>query len=365
MLSKVNFIGVLMQEIETKIVEINREKRIALIFTFNDKLISEVKQLEGRIWDEKEKFWHIPYRDDTIANFNNRFSGKFKFIPEIETSAKPQIPHIYQETLKQENYSSPTIKTYTQHFKMFLNYFPDKTLEKLGEDEIRTYIIYLVKEKHYSQSAQNNAINAIKYYYVHVLHRELEDYYLPRPRKARTIPKILNEKEVILIFKQINEIRDRCMIGLIYSAGLTPSEIIYLKRHHIQFNSMKIYISSPREGEGRFVVLADKVKNFLKEYFTKYNPEVWLFESHPGSQYSRRKLQRAFKEAVVESGITKPATLTILKNSFAVHLIEKGVDIRFIQEMMGHKHSKTTMKYLRVSKRDLKTIKSPLDNLDI
>jgi len=350
-----------MYEIETRVVEINSMKRIALISNCSNKLISKLKQIEGSIWSDEKKFWHIPYCENTLTILNNRFNGKLKFVPEKDTT----IPIIYQETMRKENYSSPTIKTYSQHFKRFLNYFPDKTLEEINEDDIRDYIIHLVKDKHYSQTSQNGAINAIKLYYSHVLHRELEDYYIPRPRKARTIPKILNEKEVIRIFQQLSEIRNKCMIALIYSAGLTPSEIIYLKRHHIHFNSMKIYISSPHEGEGRFVVLADKVRSFLKEYFKKYNPEIWLFETLPGIQYSRRKLQRAFKEAVIRSGVTKPATLTILKNSFAVHLIEKGVDIRFIQEMMGHKNSKTTMKYLKVSKRDLKTIKSPLDNLDI
>ncbi len=90
-----------------------------------------------------------------------------------------------------------------------------------------------------------------------------------------------------------------------------------------------------------------------------------LFENYPEVQYSKRNLQKSFQIAVKKSGITKPATLTILKNSFAVHLLEKGFDVRYIQQMLGHKHAKTTMKYLRVSKRDLSAIQSPLDSLDI
>ena len=155
------------------------------------------------------------------------------------------------------------------------------------------------------------------------------------------------------------------MIYLIYSAGLTPSEVTYIKIDDVNSDKMQIFISSARGNKDRFVILSKKLLNLLRKYFVQYKPHKWLFESKPGKQYSKRKIQKSFKNAVKKSGITKPATLTILKNSFAVQLIEKGVDIRFVQQMLGHKHSKTTMKYLKVSKRDLSIIKSPLDNLEI
>ena len=155
------------------------------------------------------------------------------------------------------------------------------------------------------------------------------------------------------------------MIFLIYSAGLTPSEITYIKLKDIDPKKMQIFISSAKGDKDRFVVLSKKLLVLLREYYKKYKPKEWLFEGNYGKQFSKRTIQKVFKNAVIKSGINKPATLTILKNSFAVHLIEKGVDIRYIQKMLGHKSSKTTMKYLKVSKRDLSVIKSPLDNLDL
>ena len=155
------------------------------------------------------------------------------------------------------------------------------------------------------------------------------------------------------------------MIFLIYSAGLTPSEVTFIKVKDIDSKKMQIFISSAKDNKNRFVILSEKILNLLREYFKEYKPQKWLFESYAGKQFSKRTMQKIFQNAVKESGIKKPATLTILKNSFAVHLIEKGVDIRFIQKMLGHKSSKTTMKYLKVSKRDLSVIKSPLDNLDL
>jgi integrase/recombinase XerD len=279
--------------------------------------------------------------------------------------SKNHFPPEYIRTLKLMNYNEATIKTYRQYFQQFVKFFENSKPEEIPFDEIRQYILYLVQEKHYSTSAQNQAINSIKFYYNNVINKPIDDFYIPRPRNAKTIPKILNEKEVSEILKNIDNLRDKCMIFLIYSAGLSPSEITYLKIKDIDSDKMKIFVSSAKGEKDRFVILSDKILNLLREYFKKYKPREWLFESYPGFRYSKRNLQKSFQIAVMKSGVTKPATLSILKNSFAVHLLEKGVDIRYIQQMLGHKHSKTTMKYLRVSKRDLSAIQSPLDSLDV
>ena len=271
----------------------------------------------------------------------------------------------YVSTMKLQSLNETTIKTYQQHFKQLLKFFENTNPEEIPLDEIRQYILYLVKERKYSTSAQNNAINAIKFYYNNVLSREIDDFYLPRPRRAKTIPKILNELEVSKILKSINNLRNKSMIFLIYSAGLSPSELTYLRIKDIDSDKMKIFISSAKGYKDRYVILSEKILKLLREYFKMYKPTEWLFESNPGQRYSKRNLQKSFQVAVKKSGIKKPATLSILKNSFAVHLLEKGVDIRYIQQMLGHKHSKTTMKYLRVSKRDLSSIQSPLDSLDV
>ncbi len=288
--------------------------------------------------------------------FNNKISCN---------SLENTFPLEYLETMKLMNYSEPTIKSYKRHFNRFLRYYQEVKPENITKEQIREFLLYLVNEKKYSVSAQNQAINSIKFYYKEVLKRKIDDYYLPRPKREKKLPQVLNEMEVSKILKCIDNLRDRCMIFLIYSAGLTPSEIMYLKSENIDSENMKIFISSVKGNKDRSVVLSPKVLNLLREYYKIYHPFEWLFEMRKGVQYSKRNLQKAFQIAVKKSGISKPANLTILKNSFAVHLIEKGVDIRYIQQMLGHKNSKTTMKYLKVSKRDLNSITSPLDNLDV
>ncbi len=345
-------------QVELKECSINGQRRIALLFKYNKDTIALIRQIEGRKWSATNKFWHIPYQENAMKILNQRFAGKLKFVKYKE------VPPEYISVLEDEDYYETTIKSYLYSFRLFLKYYPDIEPSEISPEQIRNYIIYLVEKKKYSPSSQNNAINAIRFYYTKVLRQELDDFYTPRPHRPKTAPQVLNEEEVSAILRQVNNLRDKCMIFLVYSAGLTPSEIIYLKPEHIDSKQMKIYISSAKGDKDRHVVLADKVLVLLREYFKKYKPKRWLFESFPGKQYSKRTLQKAFQTAVKKSGIKKTATLTILKNSFAVHLIEKGVDVRFIQQMLGHKEAKTTMKYLRVSKRDLKAIRSPLDDLE-
>lgn len=271
----------------------------------------------------------------------------------------------YTRAMKLHGYNDITIKTYRNHFQRFLKHFENSNPEEIPHDDIRQYILHLVDKRKLSETTQNHTISSIKFYFNSILHKPIEDFYLPRPRRAKTIPKILNEKEVSKILKSIDDLRDKCMVYLIYSAGLSLSELTYLRVKDIDSKNMNIFISSAKGDKDRFVILSEKVLKLLRNYYKIYKPKEWLFEAKPGIRYSKRNLQKSFQVAVKKSGITKPATLSILKNSFAVHLIEKGVDVRYIQQMMGHKHSKTTMKYLRVSKRDLSVIKSPLDNLDV
>jgi len=356
-----------MYVIETKVLEINNVKRIALFFEYNAYLISKVKQIEGSVWDEEEKLWYIPFRTGFLNKLNHQFDGDLMFTqPDSECKYfKKQVPESYLETLALMKYSEATIKTYRLHFQRFLSYYPEYEINDISYDQIKEYLLYLVKEKHYSNSAQDQAINSIKFYYDKVLGIPLDKFYIPRPRKSRKTPKILSTNEVSSILNTIKDLKYKCMISLIYSAGLTPSEVIYLKIRDISSSKMEIFISNPREERGRSVILSEKILILLRKYFRKYKPVFWLFERKPSIQSTQREIQKAFKEAVVKSKVNKEATLTILRNSFAAHLIDNGIDIRFVQQIMGHKSAKTTMKYLKASKRDLRKIKSPLDNLEI
>jgi site-specific recombinase XerD len=238
-------------------------------------------------------------------------------------------------------------------------------LKDITKEQIRKYLLYLVKEKRYSSSAQNQAINSIKFYYEKVLGKPVEKYYVPRPRKEKKLPQVLSEEEVTRILKQIKNLKHKSIIYLIYSAGLRLTEVVHLRIEDIHSDRKQIFIRSAKGNKDRYGILSDTVIDLLRKYYKKYKPQYWLFEGRPGEQFSRRKIQRILKNAVDKAGVKKTATVHTLRHSFATHLLEHGTDLRYIQELLGHKSSKTTEIYTHVTKAAKKKIVSPLDNLKL
>lgn len=351
-----------MKRIEMKEVSINEQKRIALLFDYDLDTINLIKQIEGRKWSASNKFWHILYQEKAIQTLNVQFKGKVEFFEQKKTS---DFPPEYLETLKLMNYSEATIKTYRQHFQRFLKHFPDTELKDIAKEEIRKYLLYLVEEKKYSTSAQNQAINSIKFYYEKVLGKPVEKYYVPRPRTEKRLPEILSEEEVTKILKQIWDLKQKCIIYLIYSAGLRLTEVVHLRIGDIHSDRKQIFIRSAKGNKDRYGILSDTVIELLREYYKKYKPRHWLFEGKPEKQYSRRNIQDFFKKAVNRSGIKKHATIHTLRHCFATHLLEHGTDLRYIQELLGHRSTRTTEIYTHVSNVAKNKIVSPLDNLDL
>ena len=340
---------------------IDGSRCIALCFPYNENTISLIKKIEGRKCSASNKFWHIPYQENLHNPLNEQFKGKLEFVRQQH----PKFPPEYIETLKLRNYSDATIKTYRLHFLRFLNFFQNIKLEDITKEQIRKYLLFLVQEKKYSVSAQNQAINSIKFYYEKVLGKPVEKYYVPRPRREKKLPEVLSEEEVTKILKQITNLKHKCIIYLIYSAGLRLTEVVHLKLSDIQSDRKQIFIRSAKGNKDRYVILSDTVLKLLRPYYKKYKPTYWLFESRPEIQYSNRAIQKFFKSAVIKSNINKPATIHTLRHSFATHLLEHGTDLRYIQELLGHKSSKTTEIYTHVTRTAKSKIKSPLDNLKL
>ena len=207
--------------------------------------------------------------------------------------------------------------------------------------------------------------NGLKFYYEKVLDKPVEKYYVPRPRKEKKLPEVLSEQEVTKILKQIKNLKHKCIIYLIYSAGLRLTEAVHLKISDIQSDRKQIFIRSAKGNKDRYVILSDIILELLRKYYKVYHPKKWLFEGLPGKQFSKRKIQRILKEAVGKAGIKKKATTHTLRHSFATHLLEHGTDLRYIQELLGHKSSKTTEIYTHVTHTAKNKIVSPLDNLDL
>jgi site-specific recombinase XerD len=237
--------------------------------------------------------------------------------------------------------------------------------EEITEEEIISFLRYLVNERKISTSYQNQSINAIKFYYERVLGGTRKIYLIERPRKENYLPEVLSEEEITSILKAISNLKHKAIIMVIYSGGLRISELINLKVKDIDSDRMQIRISQAKGKKDRYTLLSNKTLLILRKYFTEYKPKEWLFEGVSGGQYADSSIYSIFKKAIASANIKKKVSIHSLRHSFATHLLENGTDLRYIQNLLGHSSSKTTEIYTHITVKGFDLIKNPLDKLDI
>lgn len=365
-----------LKTIEIDLAIIDGQQRIRLFFRYDQEIIGLIKSLPGARWQPAMKCWHIAMALGPAEKLNYRFHEKLVFIPRKENSGrsgetdKPareviRVPDEFTKTMKLKDYSPKTLKTYTSMLFLFMNYYKGRSLDDLRDEDIREYLLYLVDQKKVSQSYQNQAINAIKFYFEQVLGRPTQTYYLQRPKREYTLPTVLSEAEVLSLLKQVDNLKHRTALAVIYSAGLRISELINLKPCDIDPERFQIRIQQAKGKKDRVTILSPNILKLLRVYFKKYHPKEWLFEGQYGERYSAGSIEAVFRKAKEAAGIKKHATVHTLRHSFATHLLERGTDLRYIQALLGHQSSRTTEIYTHITVKGFKKIISPFDNLEL
>jgi site-specific recombinase XerD len=208
-------------------------------------------------------------------------------------------------------------------------------------------------------------VASLKFLFTDILKKEIPDSLNIRFRKEEKIPVVLSEKEVAAVIKAVNNLKHKVILMTIYSAGLRLSECLALTVADMDFDRNQIRIRQGKGKKDRQTVLSRTLLSEMKNYLIKFCPKIFLFEGQKGGRYSASSVQAIMKRAVKKSGIKKHATVHTLRHSFATHLLENGTDIRFIQELLGHKRLETTQIYTHISKIAFDRIKSPLDRLSL
>jgi site-specific recombinase XerD len=211
----------------------------------------------------------------------------------------------------------------------------------------------------------NIAINALKFYYGETLKQNFV-CEIKRPKKDKKLPVVLSGEEIAGLVLSVANVKHKSLLMLTYSAGMRVGEVVRLKTEDIDFQRKLIHIRDVKGRKDRYTILSDRGSATLKEYLRDYKPDNWLFAgANPKKRITIRTAQAIFEHARENAGIQKEVSIHSLRHSFATHLLENGVDLRYIQELLGHKNSKTTEIYTHVSNKDLSKIKSPLDTLSI
>ncbi|MDP2363619.1 MAG: site-specific integrase [Ignavibacteria bacterium] len=267
----------------------------------------------------------------------------------------------YTKLLHVKNYSPQTQKSYLHHLNLFLDYFKINSVSNIDSKFLLNYFNYLKEEKKFSYSSMKQALASVRFLYLEVLKKETNFDFFIKMKKPNSLPNVLAAEEVKKILDKIVNIKHKAIISTIYSCGLRISEAINLKTANIDSSAMTIKIVNAKGNNDRYVMLSEKLLKLLREYFKEYKPKKCLFEGQFGEKYSARSIQEIFNKAVKTAGVRKKVTVHTLRHSFASHLLDNGTDIRFIQELLGHKHLSTTQIYTHINPVSVKKIKSPFD----
>lgn len=271
-----------------------------------------------------------------------------------------------REQLVLKAYSSSTIRTYVNEMSQLLLLLGEKPADALTPAQLKRYLVYCLEKLKLSENTLHSRINALKFYYEKVLGRDKFFWEIPRPKKRLLLPKVLSEEELSALFKALGNKKHKAMLFTIYSAGLRVSELAALKIRDIDSSRMQILVEQAKGKKDRYVNLSPVLLDILRGYIKdcKPKPRKYLFESsQTGQAFPTRTIQRIFQLARQGAGIHKSVGVHSLRHSFATHLLEKGVDIRYIKDLLGHFNIKTTERYLHVRKEQLVNIVSPLDDL--
>ncbi len=271
----------------------------------------------------------------------------------------------FYQSLIISDYSKQTISSYMSALKLFFEYISRNKLTQISNDQIQNYLQFCREEKKYSNSAIRQSIAAIRYFYVHILKEESPAALNIKIRKTNKLPLVLSKEEIVKLLKVTTNIKHKSILMMIYSAGLRLGELLNVKLSDIDSDRMKIHIRQGKGKKDRYVFLSQKLLNLLKIYFKEYKPRDYLFEGQKRNKYSSKSVQSIMKQALKKSDICKPATVHTLRHSFATHLLEDGTDIRYIQQLLGHKKLETTQIYTHITGSAMDKIKSPLDALDL
>jgi len=259
--------------------------------------------------------------------------------------------------------SKSTLNNYIRRIALFVIHF-GKLPEKIDPEEINEYLVALARDpKSPSRSSFKHMVYGLRYYY-RLMGMNKNAIALPSLKKETKLPVILNQQELKELFAASTLLKQRVVLTLIYSAGLRGQEVINLKIPDIDFERKVIHIRQSKYKKDRIVPLADSMAIGLKKYLSAENPHVWLFNGkEPDGRYSVRGLSWVMRENLKKTSIKKEVNLHSLRHSYATHLLEQGLNIVTLKELLGHADITTTMLYLHVAQCPLIKPHSPLDTL--
>jgi site-specific recombinase XerD len=351
--------------------------QLLLVFKYHPLLITSIKNIKGYTWSKTLRGWYTEFSTENLTILKDTLKNKVTFtidasiykpitlkIPRekrVITDANKNIIRLYTKYLQGKRYSESTVKTYFTFIADFFHYIKDKPIVELNNRDVELFIEDVFVPRKMSISSQRQLISAIKLFKAFYPECQIEEVKLTRPKKSKILPTVLSKEEIIDLLRYTKNLKHRAILAMIYSAGLRISELLNLELHHIDIDRRQIIVKNSKGRRDRIVILAESFIPLLLNYINSYNPKKYFVEGVDDEKYSAESIRSFLRKSCINANITKRVTPHTLRHSYATHLLENGIDLRYIQELLGHAKPETTMIYTHVSKKDLLKIESPLD----
>lgn len=354
---------------------------IAMSFAYEDKLVQLARSINNCTWSKSKRVWYVNHSDRSLKNVQRIFQGHVTFkiaedlkqkVPEAKrqpgetrnlTKAQRHVLNGFYLYLRGKRYSKSTLDTYSMLVADFIAFHYNKAFTDLNNRDVELFIEDVYIARNYSISTQRQFISALKLFILYHPETKIASIELVRPNKSKKLPIVLSKQEIIRLIQCTKNLKHRAIIALIYSCGLRISELINLELKHIDIDRKQLIIKNAKGRKDRHVILAESFLPLLQNYLMTYQPRLYFVEGIKKGKYSAISVRKFLKRSCVEANINKPVTPHTLRHSYATHLLENGIDLRYIQSLLGHAKPETTMIYTHVSKKDLLQIESPLDTL--
>lgn len=357
-------------------------QQLGIKFSYNDEIWQHIKELSGVEWsNHRQKFylpltsqnkktvyrhlfnkkWYIDYsaltkqKKETTKNVTAPTSKR------IITDENKALIRQYVAYLRGLRLSESTVRIYFTFIADFFHYVGKKQAIVLNNTDVRLFVEEIVSKKQYAISTHRQLISAIKHFAEFYPQCTITGATLKRPKKSSHLPEVLSQQEILELLRATRNLKHRAVLALIYSAGLRVGEVLNLELRHIDIDRRQVLVKNAKGRKDRNVILAESFLPLFGNYFGTYAPKKFFVEGVGGNRYSAASVRAFLKQACQRAGIKKKVTPHTLRHSFATHLMENGVGLRHIQELLGHAKPETTMLYTHVAQKDLMNIRSPLD----
>lgn len=344
--------------------------RLIVRFSYSLKRVEAIKGVAGRAWHPQEKYWSIPNTAESLTVLRSRFTEDRvvlledvgRFLPGLDHETMDALVAQYDAMLTAKGYQTKTRDNYRLQIRWFLDWWR-RMPEIATNQDLQDYILWQIDTGR-SASYIRQAKAALRLLYQNIVGNPQVVEDLPIKKQPKTLPLVLSKDEIQGLLEVAEDVKQKALLSLTYSAGLRVDEVTRLRITDILSDRMQIHVHSGKGQKDRYTLLAEEALKTLRVYYRIYHPADWLFPGiEPGTHMSVSAAQRSFQRARQRAKTNPKATMHTLRHSFATHLREAGVDIRYIQELLGHVDIRTTQRYTQVSKVDLAAVRSPLDDV--